>query len=222
MKTVFSKKSSIFLAAQLMYGASVCAMHKVELEVPTTAHEIAQNIAEKVPTKSLLSIAAKKAATIALLDTFSNAVVSIAGDYFGSQEKGQLTAAMVSAYMLTQLKALESYRNGNLSIKDILPIDIVMNADGITTKPIVSGLLTIAGLAYVYGAEYNIPPQLAFAAMVALKLALFKNTGEAIAYNMSSHISSLILGRLYDYVGRNANIDSIWSYAKNLVGKFYR
>lgn len=221
MKPIFSRILPLTLASLLIVGIPAQGMQRVELEVPTTSATIVQSVVQKLPTKAQLITAAKKAAVIASLDVFSESVANIARDYFGSEFAGQLTAATVNAYMLTQLKAIQSYRNGNLSIKDILPIDIVMNADGITSKPVVSGLLTLAGFAYIYGSEYGISPIFAFSSMVALKMALFKNDPEAIAYNMSSNLSSMLFGKLYNYASQQFNVGSLWDYAKGLVSNYY-
>lgn len=208
MKRILNKLSiALTMALGLATIQPACAMQELDfsqIQAPVSFEAMQEEITKSLPSKERLLALAKNAAIVASLDLGSQAVASVAEDYFGSALAGHCTATALNALMLIHVSALEQYKNGTLSLRNILPIDVVMNADGIMSQPVISGLLTAASFASAYAGEGIVTPLTLLSATVALKLALFKDNKEAFVYNMSSHASSAALCKA-------------WAYVKNIV-----
>lgn len=146
------------------------------------------------------------AALIGACDAVSQAGCSMLGE--NCAITGLCAGVALNTLLLASIKLITSYKTGvinDTAFKVILPTELYTDSH-FAKKPILASVLTITSLLNSFANDLGISPTAAYALFFATKIATFDHPlKDAIVYNLSSSISSIFSGSMFDFITKKFN-----------------
>lgn len=200
---------ALFVSGSLIgYAPMTQAMQDAQNQ---TLKEKINHVLASIPKEKIAEFA-QNAATIFAIDTVMNATGSIVED----ENSKTLMSMSLGMLMLVGTKITTKYHEGINSIKEIVPEEILSSQ--FTKKPVLCSLLAAAGFLHMYADELGISPHYLYLIVLGLKLNLFNNYKEAIAYNITSGLYSLGCKFCFTVPGADT-LKDYFSQCKSFISK---